>query len=66
MRIVADKERCVGAGQCVLVDPEAFDQNDEDGTVVVVRPSPQSGAEVARAEEAVNVCPGRTLSLVKD
>lgn len=63
MEISADLGRCVGAGQCVLVDPEAFDQNDQDGTVIVLRPHPRSAAEIARAKEAVDVCPGRTLSL---
>jgi ferredoxin len=63
MQIIANLERCVGAGQCVLVDPEAFDQNDQDGTVIVLRPHPQNALEIARAKEAVNVCPGRTLSL---
>jgi ferredoxin len=63
MRIVAHHDRCVGAGQCVLVDPEAFDQKDDDGTVIVLRPYPRGEAEIALAKEAVNVCPGRTLSL---
>ncbi|ROO87438.1 ferredoxin [Actinocorallia herbida] len=63
MRIIAQQDRCVGAGQCVLVDPEAFDQNDDDGTVIVLRPDPRTDAEIGRAREAVNVCPGRTLSL---
>jgi ferredoxin len=63
MRIVANADRCVGAGQCVLVNPEAFDQNDEDGTVIVLRPNPESELDIARAKEAVNICPGRTLSL---
>jgi ferredoxin len=63
MRIVAQHDRCVGAGQCVLADPEAFDQDDKDGSVIVLRPHPQSEPEIARAKEAVNICPGRTLSL---
>lgn len=63
MEISADIDRCVGAGQCVLVDPETFDQNDQDGTVIVLRPHPGSTPEIARAKEAVNVCPGRALSL---
>ncbi|MFD9503023.1 ferredoxin [Streptomyces sp. NPDC060035] len=63
MHIVANPDRCVGAGQCVLVDPEAFDQDDQDGIVIVLRPHPQGTLEIARAKEAVNVCPGRTLSL---
>jgi ferredoxin len=66
MRIVADKDRCVGAGQCVLSDPEAFDQDDNDGTVIVLRPHPQNDLEIARAKEAVSICPGRTLSLQED
>lgn len=63
MRIIAQHDRCVGAGQCVLVDPEAFDQNDEDGTVIVRRPHPRTDSEIGRAKEAVSICPGRTLSL---
>ncbi|MFC1405190.1 MULTISPECIES: ferredoxin [Streptacidiphilus] len=66
MRITANQDRCVGAGQCVLVDPEAFDQNDADGTVIVLRPNPGTEPEIARAREAVNVCPGRTLALVEE
>lgn len=63
LHIVANRERCVGAGQCVLVDPEAFDQDDADGLVLLLRAEPQAGDEIARAREAVNVCPGRALSL---
>ncbi|MER6205921.1 ferredoxin [Streptomyces sp. NPDC001073] len=66
MRIVADTQRCVGAGQCVLADPEAFDQDDSDGTVSVLRPVPTNAAEIARAKEAVTICPGRALSLEED
>jgi len=63
MRIVADLDRCVGAGQCVLTDPTTFDQNDEDGTVVVLRDHPEDQETSARAREAVHVCPSRALSL---
>ncbi|MFF0813957.1 ferredoxin [Rhodococcus sp. NPDC003318] len=63
MRIIVDESRCVGAGQCVLVSPDLFEQNDDDGTVIVLRPHPEGDAETAQAKEAVAVCPGRTLSL---
>jgi ferredoxin len=36
-KIVADLDQCVGAGQCVLTDYDAFDQSEEDGTVVVLQ-----------------------------
>lgn len=62
-RIVVSEDRCIGAGQCVLVDPEAFDQDDTSGMVVVLRPDPLTDSQLALAREAINVCPGRTLSL---
>jgi ferredoxin len=44
MRIVADVERCRGAGQCTRTAPEVFDQDEKNGTVVMLvdEPSPQS------------------------
>lgn len=62
MQIIANREVCIGAGQCVFTDPDAFDQEDS-GTVVILRPKPQSDDELARAKEAVHVCPSRALSL---
>ena len=63
MRIIADLDRCVGAGQCVLTDPDAFDQSEDDGTVVVVRSQPSDDAAMERARQAVHLCPSRALSL---
>lgn len=39
MKISVDTEKCCGAGQCVLVAPEIFDQ-DEDGIVILLDPAP--------------------------
>jgi ferredoxin len=64
MRIVADTNRCVGAGQCVLTDPTTFDQNEEDGTVLILRDHPQDQETSARVRQAVHICPSRALSLV--
>lgn len=65
MRISADTERCVGAGQCVLTEPSVFDQNDEDGTVVL-RTETVDGAVADAVREAVALCPSQALSLVDD
>jgi ferredoxin len=62
MKIVADTGRCVGAGQCVLTEPRLFDQDDEDGTVVVLDDAPE-GELVDAAREAVEICPSQALSL---
>ncbi|TWG11377.1 ferredoxin [Actinoplanes teichomyceticus] len=62
MKIVADLSRCVGAGQCVLTEPALFDQDPEDGTVVVLDEQP-SGDLVRAAYDAVRVCPSQALSI---
>jgi ferredoxin len=62
MRIVADTSRCVGAGQCVLTEPSVFDQDEEDGTVVVLTEEPDSD-QLDRARDAVRICPSGALSL---
>ncbi|MBB4686263.1 ferredoxin [Amycolatopsis jiangsuensis] len=62
MKIIADTGKCVGAGQCVLTEPELFDQSEDDGTVIVLNDKPE-GELVEKAREAVNVCPSQALSL---
>jgi ferredoxin len=51
MRIIADIDRCVGAGQCVLTDPDIFELDDEEGVVSVLEPQP-AGKAADRAREA--------------
>jgi ferredoxin len=65
MRIVADHDRCLGAGQCVLHAPDVFDQSDEDGTVVVlVENPPEERREGVRT--AARMCPNAVLTLEDD
>lgn len=65
LRIVVDRDRCVGAGQCVLSEPAVFDQNDDDGQVVLLVQRP--GADLLdRVYDAVDLCPGRALRLAED
>jgi ferredoxin len=65
MRIVADTSICVGAGQCVLSEPSVFDQDEEDGTVVVLVERPEEPG-LAGAREAVDLCPSGALALSED
>jgi ferredoxin len=64
-KIVADLDRCVGAGQCVLTDPDTFDQSEEDGTVVVLQDTLADDEALKRAQVAVDICPSRALSLTE-
>ncbi|WP_037970878.1 ferredoxin [Streptosporangium amethystogenes] len=63
MRIIADRLRCVGAGQCSLVLPEIFDSDDE-GLVVVIGEVTEADADGLR--HAVRICPVGALSLRPD
>ncbi|NKQ54284.1 ferredoxin [Amycolatopsis sp. K13G38] len=62
MRVVADLDRCCGTGQCVMNAPEVFDQNEEDGTVVVLREVPDPDQEEA-VHRAVRHCPTEALAI---
>ncbi|WP_406194798.1 ferredoxin [Kitasatospora sp. NBC_01560] len=61
MQITVDTTRCVGAGQCVLNAPEAFDQ-DEDGLVTVLTPRPAAG-EWPDVRRAGSLCPSRAITV---
>ena len=62
MKITVDEPKCCGAGQCVLIAPEVFDQRDEDGIVVLLQSEPPE-AEHVNAREAAQVCPAAAIHL---
>ena len=57
-----DADRCVGGGQCVLAAPDLFDQDELDGTVILLR-QPEAG-EDADAVQAERVCPAQAIHVV--
>jgi ferredoxin len=61
-RLEADRECCVGAGMCALTAPEVFEQDADDGRVVLLLDRP-TGATLDAAREAVDLCPSGALSL---
>jgi ferredoxin len=62
MKVTIDKDKCCGAGTCVLVAPEVFDQGEDDGIVILLdaQPSEQLHASV---REAASVCPAAAIQL---
>jgi ferredoxin len=62
MRVVADRDVCIGAGMCVLTAPAVFDQDDDEGLVVVLVDLPGE-ADTAAVREAVRLCPSGALSI---
>ena len=65
MKIAADREVCIQAGNCVMVADSLFDQ-DDDGIVVVLAGADADvpEAEHDKAREAVKLCPSQALSIV--
>jgi ferredoxin len=65
MRITVDVERCVGSGMCVLTVGEVFDQRQDDGKVIVLRPEPPAETRDA-VRQAVDLCPAAAIVLSTD
>ena len=61
MKISADREVCISAGNCVMAADAIFDQ-DEDGIVVLLVDDVPAGEE-GHAREAVKLCPSQALRL---
>lgn len=62
MRVVVSRRLCIGAGMCVLTEPEVFDQADDGRSVVLDDdPSPEWYDRVREAEQA---CPAGAIQLV--
>jgi ferredoxin len=61
MKVLADKGKCVGAGTCVSIAPEVFDQDDAGIVVVLMQEVAEDRGK--SVQEAVDYCPALALSL---
>ncbi|NJP97255.1 ferredoxin [Nonomuraea sp. FMUSA5-5] len=62
MKVTVDEDRCCGAGNCVLLAPEVFDQREDDGIVLLLNAEPAE-TEHARVREAAAVCPAGAIEI---
>jgi ferredoxin len=62
MKIEADREICCSSGMCVLTAPDLFDQDEEDGRVMVLA-QPEDKAQEDLARQAAQLCPSRAISV---
>ena len=65
MKVTVDQDKCCGAGQCVLLAPDVFDQRDEDGIVVLLDESPEESLHGV-VREAASVCPAAAIDLKEE
>ncbi|MBN6057705.1 ferredoxin [Nonomuraea sp. RK-328] len=64
MKVTVDEDKCCGAGQCVLIAPEVFDQREDDGIVVLLDAEPPVERH-AGVREAAAVCPAAAIGVVE-
>lgn len=62
MKVIVDQDRCCGAGTCVMLAPEVFDQREDDGIVELLVAGPDPG-DHASVREAANVCPAAAITV---
>ena len=60
-KVYVDEDKCIGAGQCVRIAPEIFDQRD-DGIVILLDPTPPAALH-AVARKAANLCPSLAITI---
>ncbi len=65
MKISIEPHKCIGAGQCVLKAPMVFDQQEEDGIVILLNDHPDGAAGDA-ARLAARVCPAEVIHVHED
>ncbi|KAA9155382.1 ferredoxin [Amycolatopsis acidicola] len=64
MKVSVDTDKCCGAGTCVLVAPDVFDQGEDDGIVILLEETP--GEELhAATREAASVCPAGAITVAE-
>lgn len=61
VKVLADKDVCISAGNCVMAASAVFDQ-DDDGIVMVLVDDVPDGEE-NHVREAVRLCPSQALRL---
>lgn len=64
MKVTVDKTKCVSAGNCVANAPDVFDQDEDDGSVVLLDETPPPEYfEAVRA--AVLACPASVIGIAE-
>ena len=62
MKVTVDRDRCVSSGMCVMNAADVFDQDDDEGVVVLLVPEPDADqAEPTR--RAAAACPAVAIQV---
>jgi ferredoxin len=60
MKVTVEQDKCVSAGNCVAHAPQVFDQDEDDGTVILLDAAP-AGDLAGAVREAAAACPAMAI-----
>jgi ferredoxin len=63
MELRVDRDRCAGTGQCALFLPAVFDQSEDDGKVLLLKPRP-AAEQAASVRAAARRCPTGAITVL--
>lgn len=64
MKVEVHRHQCMGAGLCTQRAPEVFDQDEDDGIVILLEAEPAEDQQAA-VREAAFVCPSRAIEVTE-
>lgn len=65
MKITVNRETCIGAAQCSQSAPQVFTQDQDEGLVELLDPSPPE-EEHDNARAAEDLCPSASIEITED
>jgi ferredoxin len=63
MRVQIEPEKCIASGQCVLIAESVFDQDEEDG-IVLLKTEIVAPADEEATRNAARICPARVIRTI--
>lgn len=64
MDVRVDRDRCLGAGMCALTAPQVFDQDEDEGLVLLLNARPPQDQHAA-VRIAAGVCPAAVITVTQ-
>jgi ferredoxin len=62
MNVTTHPDRCIASGQCVVTAAAVFDQDEAEGTVVLLEPDPSADHE-EDVRRAARLCPSAAIEI---
>lgn len=64
IRITIHPDKCIAAGHCVSSAADVFDQNEDDGIVILLNASP-SADRLEAVRTAARLCPTSAIEIIE-